>query len=77
MVIPKAYFQAFDLILRPHRAEQVVTEKIKPGRTAGLIFLDILILSFTPKSIVTRYDAGYYRIHNIKRITQPKKQRRE
>lgn len=72
IMIPQAYFQAFDMILRPHRAEEIVKERAKAGRTAGLIFLDILIISFTPKTIVTRYDAGNYELHRIKRDIKPK-----
>ena len=72
IMIPLAYFQAFDMILRPHRAEEFVKEKVRPRRTPGLIFLDILIISFTPKTIVTRYDAGNYELHLVKRNVRPK-----
>ncbi len=76
IMIPQAYFQAFDMILRPHRAEEFVKERVKAGRTAGLIFLDILIISFTPKTIVTRYDAGHYELHRVKRGIRPKSAKR-
>lgn len=76
IMIPQAYFQAFDMILRPHRAEEFVKEKVRPRRTAGLIFLDILIISFTPKTIVTRFEAGYYELHQVKRKARTKPAKR-
>lgn len=76
IVIPLAYGQAFAMIFRPHRVELIVCEKIKPHRTARLIFLDILIISFTPKSIVTRYDDEHYRLHCIQPAARQKSKKR-
>ncbi len=68
IAVPIAYFEAFEMILRPHRHEEMVRERVKPNRTPGLIFLDIFLITFTPKSIVTKYqDRGWYEVHRVER----------
>jgi multicomponent Na+:H+ antiporter subunit E len=76
VAIPQAYFEAFELILRPHNQESIVLERIKPGRfsskhgtpTAGLIFLDIFLITFTPKTIVLKcHKSGWYEVHRVQR----------
>lgn len=65
--IPIAYGEAIEIIFRPHHQEQIVRQRIKAQRTPGLIFLDIFLITFTPKTIVTKYDeGGWYEIHQIK-----------
>lgn len=72
IAIPQAYGEAIEVMLRPHREEVIVMEHVKPQRTPGLIFLDIFIITFTPKTIVVKYhDEGWYEVHRIKRRTQP------
>ena len=72
IAIPIAYIEAFQIILRPHHYEDIVRQKVRPRRTSGLIFLDIFLITFTPKTIVTKYDrAGWYEVHRIRR--KPKK----
>jgi multicomponent Na+:H+ antiporter subunit E len=66
--IPKAYGEAFEMLLRPHTREDVTLERVKPNRTPGLIFLDIFLITFTPKTIVLRYrDDGWYEVHWVRR----------
>ncbi len=66
--IPKAYYEAFEMILFPHLDEEVTIEKVKVKPTPGLIFLDIFLITFTPKTIVLNYRAdGYYDVHWVKR----------
>jgi multicomponent Na+:H+ antiporter subunit E len=66
--IPQAYLEAIQIMLRPHNQEEIVRQRIKPRRTPGLIFLDIFLITFTPKTIVTKYDEqGWYEIHRVRR----------
>lgn len=68
VAIPQAYLEAFEIIVRPHSKENVTLERVKPNRTPGLIFLDIFIITFTPKTIVLRYrEDGWYEVHRIQR----------
>lgn len=68
VAIPQAYFEAVEIILRPHKYEDVTLERVKPKRTPGLIFLDIFLITFTPKTIVLKYrDDGWYEVHWVKR----------
>lgn len=68
VAIPQAYLEAFELILRPHRQEALTLERVKPGRSPGLIFLDIFLITFTPKTVVLKYhEAGWYEVHRVQR----------
>ncbi|XHX78849.1 MAG: cation:proton antiporter [Stenomitos frigidus ULC029] len=76
VAIPQAYLEAFELMLRPHIEEVVTMERVKPSRvssrgampTPGLIFLDIFLITFTPKTIVLKYhEAGWYEVHRVQR----------
>ncbi len=72
--IPQAYWEAIEIIIKPHGYEDIIREKVKPRRTPGLIFLDIFLITFTPKTIVIKYDEeGWYEIHRIR----PKKPKKE
>ncbi|MCM1982047.1 Na+/H+ antiporter subunit E [Lyngbya confervoides] len=72
IAIPVAYIEAIEMILRPHRHEKMVRERVKPNRTPGLIFLDIFLITFTPKSIVTQYqEDGWYEVHRVTRRNAP------
>lgn len=67
VAIPQAYFEACEMIVRPHQEEEMIRERVKPNRTPGLIFLDIFLITFTPKSIVTQYqNNGWYDVHRVK-----------
>ncbi|HIK07245.1 MAG TPA: Na+/H+ antiporter subunit E [Trichormus sp. M33_DOE_039] len=66
VAIPVAYLEAFEIIFRPHQHEEIILERVKPKRSPRLIFLDIFIITFTPKTIVTRYrQEGWYEVHQI------------
>ncbi|NEP73490.1 MAG: cation:proton antiporter [Okeania sp. SIO2G4] len=69
VAIPQAYIEAIQIMLRPHNDEVLVCEKVKPKRTPGLIFLDIFLITFTPKSIVLKYhEQGWYEVHVVRRM---------
>jgi len=68
VAIPQAYIEAFEIIFRPHNHEDVIMTRVKPQRTPGLIFLDIFLITFTPKAIVLKYHKhGSYEVHLVKR----------
>ena len=74
MAIPQAFIEAIEIMIRPHNEEDIVRERVKPRRTPGLIFLDIFLITFTPKTIVTKYqEQGWYLVH---RVTRRSKKRR-
>ncbi|MBW4431513.1 MAG: Na+/H+ antiporter subunit E [Pelatocladus maniniholoensis HA4357-MV3] len=71
MAIPLAYVEAFELILRPHNHEDVTLERVKARRSPRLIFLDIFLITFTPKTIVLKYQQeGWYEVHRVRRRKQ-------
>lgn len=70
VAIPVAYLEAVEIIFRPHKHEEIILERVKPKRSPNLVFLDIFIITFTPKTIVTNYrEEGWYEVHQI----QPRK----
>jgi multicomponent Na+:H+ antiporter subunit E len=70
VAIPVAYIEAFEIIFRPHKHEEIILEQVKRKRSPNLVFLDIFIITFTPKTIVTKYrEEGWYEVHQI----QPRK----
>jgi multicomponent Na+:H+ antiporter subunit E len=67
LAIPRAYWEAFEMILKPHTVEEVVYKQTLPNRSAGLVFLDIFLITFTPKTIVLNCNAqGAYEVHMLK-----------
>lgn len=68
VAIPQAYGEAIEMIFRPHLYEEVTLERVKPDRTPGLIFLDIFLITFTPKTIVLQYqEDGWFKVHRLTR----------
>ncbi len=68
VAIPQAYIEAIQIMVRPHNDEVLVCESVKPQRTPGLIFLDIFLITFTPKTIVLKYHGGgWYEVHVVRR----------
>jgi multicomponent Na+:H+ antiporter subunit E len=66
--IPQAYMEAIELIFRPHTHEEIVIERVRSRRSAGLVFLDIFLITFTPKTTVLKYDEeGWYEVHRVTR----------
>ncbi len=71
IAIPQAYWEAIEIMIFPHKEEAIKMERVKPKRTPGLIFLDIFIITFTPKTIVLKYhEEGWYEVHRIQRRKQ-------
>ena len=67
ITIPLAFMEAFEIILRPHNQEEIIVEKVKLKRSPLLIFVDIFLITFTPKTIVFKYrEEGWYEVHQIK-----------
>ncbi|ELR97647.1 Na+/H+ antiporter subunit E [Gloeocapsa sp. PCC 73106] len=71
VAIPVAYIEAVEIMIRPHNQEEIIREQVQPKRTPGLIFLDIFLITFTPKTIVIKYaQEGWYLVHRIQRRLQ-------
>ena len=67
IAIPQAYVEAIEMMFRPHDREELVCEKVQPRRTPGLVFLDIFLITFTPKTIVVKYhQQGWYEVHLVR-----------
>ena len=68
MAIPRAYIEAFEMMLYPHSEEELTVVPSKARRTPGLLFLDIFLITFTPKSIVVKhYEEGRHEVHWVRR----------
>ena len=68
VAIPQAYLEAIQIMLFSHNEEEIVRARVKPQRTPGLVFLDIFLITFTPKTIVVKYHKrGWYKVHRIRR----------
>jgi multicomponent Na+:H+ antiporter subunit E len=66
--IPQAYWEGIEMIRSPHTEEAIVREPMALGRTPGAIFLDIFLITFTPKTIVLNYrEEGDYEVHYLRR----------
>ena len=67
IAIPVAFMEAFEIIFRPHNQEEIIMEKVKLNRSPLLVFIDIFLITFTPKTIVMKYhEEGWYEVHHIK-----------
>jgi multicomponent Na+:H+ antiporter subunit E len=81
LAIPQAYAEAIELILRPHTYETIENEPLPArrfatkGDTPGLVFLDIFLITFTPKTTVLRFQQqgqqAWYTIHRVLRRPKP------
>jgi multicomponent Na+:H+ antiporter subunit E len=68
VAIPQAYIEAVQMIFQPHTHEEIVMERVQPRRSPGLVFLDIFLITFTPKTTVLRYhEDGWYEVHYLRR----------
>ncbi|TAD76569.1 MAG: cation:proton antiporter [Oscillatoriales cyanobacterium] len=71
IAIPMAYIEAIEIMIWPHRHEATIREPVRPNRSAQLVFLDIFLITFTPKTIVSHYnEAGWYDVHQIERSSR-------
>jgi multicomponent Na+:H+ antiporter subunit E len=67
IMIPQAYKEAFEMLIWPHRHEAIVRESAQ-SRSPQIIFLDVLLITFTPKTIVLKHDPkGWYEVHRVQR----------
>lgn len=68
LAIPIAYIEAIEMLFRPHKHEEIIMEPVQLRRSPGLIFLDVFLITFTPKTIVLKYhEAGWYEVHRVRR----------
>jgi len=68
LAVPQAYMEALEMLFRPHKYEDVVMERVQSKRTPRLIFLDVFLITFTPKTIVLKYhEEGWYEVHQVRR----------
>ncbi len=68
IAIPQAYKEALEIMIFPHKKEEITLEKVAPQRTPGLIFLDVFLITFTPKTIVLKcHKNGFYEVHWVRR----------
>ncbi len=68
IAIPQAYKEAIEMIINPHKHEEIVEEAVNPTRSKLLIFLDTFVITFTPKAVVVRYNhRGWYEVHYLRR----------
>ncbi|NJK73710.1 MAG: cation:proton antiporter [Oscillatoriales cyanobacterium RU_3_3] len=69
IAIPQAYIEAFEMLLHPHNEEDIVMERVSANRSSRLIFLDVFLITFTPKTIVVKYneEACCYEVHRVGR----------
>ncbi|MFM7408194.1 MAG: Na+/H+ antiporter subunit E [Cuspidothrix sp.] len=62
-----AFKEAFEIIINPHNHEEIIREKVKHKHSSLLVFMDIFLITFTPKTIVLNHDEdGFYEVHHIK-----------
>jgi multicomponent Na+:H+ antiporter subunit E len=67
VAIPVAFKEAFEIIFLPHKQEEIIMEKVKIKRSPLLVFIDIFLITFTPKTIVVKHhEEGWYEVHYIK-----------
>jgi multicomponent Na+:H+ antiporter subunit E len=68
LAVPQAYMEAIEMLFRPHKHEEIIMEPVQLRRSPGLIFLDVFLITFTPKTIVLKYhEAGWYEVHLVRR----------
>ncbi len=68
LAVPQAYMEAFEMLIRPHKYEEIVMERVKSKRTPRLVFMDVFLITFTPKTIVLKYhEEGWYEVHQVRR----------
>jgi multicomponent Na+:H+ antiporter subunit E len=71
ITIPQAYLEALEMMFKPHVQEEITQEKVLSNRSPRLIFLDIFMITFTPKTVVLKYDEkGRFLVHWVKSINR-------
>ena len=54
--VPVAYLQAADMVIRRHRFEYTETHPVRFGFNPLVIFMEIFLVTFTPKTLVIGFD---------------------
>lgn len=67
IAIPKAYLEAFEMILWPHHQEVITVVSGLPHPSSEVVFLEIFLITFTPKTIVLDQTDGGYDVHQVQR----------
>ena len=68
VAIPKAYIEAFEMILWPHQVERTTIMPGSSSRASEVVFLEIFLITFTPKTIVLdQRKGGGYDVHQVVR----------
>ena len=72
--IPVAYAEGFEMLFFPHKVNSVVVQDAS-GFSPATLFLDIFLITFTPKTIVLNYwpnlgKPGQYEVHKLDRSDQ-------
>ncbi|OIP77853.1 MAG: cation:proton antiporter [Oscillatoriales cyanobacterium CG2_30_44_21] len=68
VAVPQAYIEAIKMIWKPHNHEEIIREEAQHRRSAALVFLDIFLVTFTPKTVVLKHrQDGWYDIHRVVR----------
>ncbi|WP_071187265.1 Na+/H+ antiporter subunit E [Trichormus sp. NMC-1] len=66
VAIVVAFKEAFEIILYPHHREEIIREEVKHKHSSLLVFMDIFLITFTPKTIVVNHnEEGFYEVHKI------------
>ncbi|WP_038016385.1 Na+/H+ antiporter subunit E [Synechococcus sp. PCC 7335] len=78
IAIPTAYIEAVEMIFRPHSHETVGPIRSKPRRPPALVFLDVFLITYTPKTIVIRHDENnFYEVHYVEPPRQNRRSKQE
>lgn len=65
--IPLAYIQALEIMVRPHRVEHTESHPVYYGFNPLLVFMEIFLVTFTPKSLVVELDDhGRITVHHLR-----------
>jgi len=71
VAFPQAYREAIQMMLQPHTEEEIVMQKVQGDRSSWFIFLEIFLITFTPKTTVIKYhEDGWFEVHYVKRRSQ-------
>jgi multicomponent Na+:H+ antiporter subunit E len=66
--LPQALWEAFLVVLLPHRHERFIRQKMIHARNPWAVFCQTFIICFTPKSlVVSGEEEGKVRVHVLER----------
>ncbi len=65
--VPIAYLQAADMVIRRHRFEYTETHPVRLGFNPLVVFMEIFLVTFTPKTLVINFDKHrHITVHHIR-----------